>query len=673
MKALLNHRNIRNKFLYSLMLVAVISASLTSSVLIYQEAKDAQTYHKDKLSLMSSVITPSLTAAMIFNDAETINELIEPTIKSEGVLAATVFDKNNLVVASVSRKQFDENITEQHTPYKSKLMLEGVEHGELVFYTDYSVVDVKLGFYIKLVAQLLFVTLCLSLVFSLYFSRLITKSLSNLIDIANKVTSSKDYSLRAKLFARDEVGDLTECFNEMLDAVQHHNVLLESKVANRTKELEKANKKLFLQANKDTLSGLHNRRSLYNHLEQIIENESPFSLLFIDLDDFKKINDIYGHDCGDELLQHVSERILSCLKSDDFVSRLGGDEFMVILNDLTTSERINQISTNILNSLSMQFAIKNNMTNVSASIGIALFPEDGMDAHTLIKHADHAMYESKRLGKNCFQYFNQDMIERLNEKCNLVKDIHRAVDEQEFEVYYQPIVTLGTGQIRKAEALVRWNHPIKGILTPDTFLPTIEEERLMDGLGFWVATQATNDMSYWQHKLGFDLNISINVSPSQFEEDKCLLQNWLASLDEDMINNERIIIEITENSLMENNKNVQSIISKMRGMGLKIAVDDFGTGYSSLSYLQQFQLDILKIDRAFISNLTASDEDYRLCKGIIAIGKELGLTIIAEGIETEQQRQLLIKAGCEYGQGYLFAKPMPKTEFEQLVINNTNE
>ena len=266
MKAILNHRSIRNKFLYSLMFVAVISASLTSSVLIYQEAHDAQAYHEDKLALMSSVITPSLTAAMLFYDTETINELIEPTIKSDGVLAAQVFDKKGIVVASVTRKRLGDNYAKKYTPYRSKLMLDGVEHGELVFYADYSVVNEKLGFYITLVTQLLIVTLVLSLIFSLYFSRLITRSLSSLIDIASKVTSTKDYSLRAKPFTTDEIGDLTVCFNDMLDAVQHHNVLLESKVAKRTEELEKANKKLFLQANKDALTELHNRRSLYNHL-----------------------------------------------------------------------------------------------------------------------------------------------------------------------------------------------------------------------------------------------------------------------------------------------------------------------------------------------------------------------------------------------------------------------
>lgn len=666
-KNLLNHKTLRNKFLYLLMMIAVLSASITSVALIYYETKDAEANLENKLELMSSVITPSLTAALVFNDLDTLDELIVPTIKTEGILSTAVYSDTGQLVAQVSRGKFNEQSYDMKNAYIAELQLDNSSVGRLVFYADYSVISTKLDFYISLVAQLLAGTLALSLIFSLYFSRAITSPLSNLIQLANQVISAKDYSLRAKQLSQDEIGDLTDCFNKMLEKVEQRDAELEAKVAERTKALAAANEKLHLQANEDTLSGLPNRRSLYKHLQQSIQSQVPFCLLFIDLDGFKKVNDVYGHDCGDELLQHASARILSCVKSDDFVARLGGDEFMVILNNLTDTDRINAICEQMLAKLSDVFSVKNETVNVSASVGVTLFPEDGNLDSVLIKNADSAMYEAKKAGKNCFHYFSKEVQSQYQAKDCLVKDVYRAIEREEFELYYQPIAELKTGKIKKVEALIRWQHPSKGIVLPDNFLPIIEEEKLMEKLGYWIVNKASQDILYWQQQYNMDINVSINVSPSQFKSKKCLLKKWVDSIEALGLKDNSITIEITENSLMENSENVHSLMAYMREKGIKVAIDDFGVGYSSLAYLQQLELDVLKIDKSFVANLAGSENSYRLLKGMIAIGKELGLSVVAEGIETEEQRLLLLEAGCEFGQGYIFAKPMPKQQLEQFV------
>ena len=668
MRTLFSLQTIKNKFLIVMMLIAIISASITSGTLIYYESIDAKEFHQDKLELMSSVISPSLTAAVAFNDTDTINELIMPTIKTEGIYGVVVYNSENQIIAEAVKQELSPFTPDRYLQVATDLQLEGSSFGRLVFYTDYSAANKQLSFFIQLVVQILVGTLILSFIFSIFFSRIITKPLSNLIKTAACVTSTNNYTLRANQVTKDEIGDLTACFNAMLNTVQQRDNKLESTVKERTQALAEANKKLHHQAHEDALSGLPNRRSLYSYLNRAIEGEKTFCLLFIDLDGFKNINDNFGHDYGDELLQQAGDRIVECVRVADFVARLGGDEFMVILNELTVTDRINEIAGEILNSLSQAFCLRQESVFVSASIGITLFPEDGMSVAKLITNADHAMYESKRQGKNCFHYFSQEMQHKMEQKKLLVEDLHKAVQSEEFELFYQPIVCLKTKKVKKVEALIRWCHPRLGILAPDYFLPTIEEEGLMDKLGYWIAKKAANDILRWQKELQLDVELSINVSPSQFKSEQSLLRKWMGYIEALDLEAKQIVVEITENSLMENSENVHSLMKDMRAKGIRIAVDDFGVGYSSLAYLQQLNLDILKIDKSFVANLTHPESSFSLCKGMIAIANELNLTVIAEGIETEAQRQMLIQAGCEYGQGYLFAKPLPLKQFESFAL-----
>ena len=426
MIALLNSHTIRNKFLLILMLIAILSASVTAGVLIYFESIDAEKYQQDKLVLMSSIISPSLTAAIAFNDIETINELIVPTVKSDGVFATFVYNNNDVLITKVYQDNLAGNQLKEEDKVETPLIISGENQGKLVFYADRTVIDNKMSFYKKLVAQLLIGTLFISLILSIILSRLITGPLSQLIRIAKTINKNNDYSIRAPYHSEDEVGDLTRCFNSMLDTVENRENVLESTVIDRTQALEEANKQLHHQAFEDPLSGLPNRRSFYALLNDVVNKKKEFCLLFIDLDGFKEINDSLGHDYGDILLQQVSKRIVSCVRTDDFVARLGGDEFTVILNGLTNEEKIGQIINQMLSSLESVFHIKSEKVFTSASVGVTLFPRDGSNVDTLIKNADQAMYESKRKGKNRSHYFNEEMSRQLlnNKKKLLIYTTH---------------------------------------------------------------------------------------------------------------------------------------------------------------------------------------------------------------------------------------------------------
>jgi len=658
---------IRRKFLLMLMLMSTISTAITAISLLMYESRNAEQTHSETLNLISTVITPSLTAAVIFNDIDTVLELIEPIVETEGIFRVQVTNNKEVIGDVLDKKINVEDIVV--IKKTSALNMDGMSHGVLTIYSDSSIVEKRISFYQTFVIQLLLGIFVLSLIISMILSRLFTQPLLNLTAIAKKITSSNNYNLRATRLSSDEIGELTDCFNTMLETVEHRDSMLEYEVLSRTKELELVNSRLHLQANEDALSGLPNRRAIYNTLQQLIDDKTPFSLLFIDLDGFKSVNDTLGHDYGDILLKQASDRIVSSVRKSDSVARLGGDEFTVILRGLILPSRVDEITAVILKQLSDPFKIEDESVYVSGSMGVTLYPDDGSTVDSLVKNADQAMYESKNQGKNRCSYFCADLQSRAHAKKVLINDIRLGLERQEFELHYQPVICLKNSKICKAEALIRWNHPERGLLFPDDFMSTVEEEGFISELGHWIAMQASHDAARWMNDFSSDIQVSINISPSQFNDSNELLQSWLRYIRELNLNTKNIVVEITEHSLMENREDIRSTLDDMRQAGIGIAIDDFGVGYSSLSYLQQLDLDILKIDRSFISNLS-NPNSFALCKAIITIAHELGLSIIAEGIETEQQKEILTKVGCDFGQGYFFSKPLSYQQFEDAYINN---
>lgn len=436
-------------------------------------------------------------------------------------------------------------------------------------------------------------------------------------------------------------------------------------------EKKLSEEQIWRQANFDALTGLPNRRMFYDGLEHEIKkaqrNGATFAVFFIDLDRFKEVNDTLGHILGDKLLQIAAQRLCSCVRDSDIISRLGGDEFMVILADLENVEAVERIAQSILSRMSEPFPLNGEQSYVSASIGITLYPADASDAEQLIKNADQAMYAAKNQGRNCYSYFTAAMQEAAQYRLSMTNDLRSALAQQQFEVYYQPIVELNTGRINKAEALIRWHHPVKGLVSPALFIPIAEEIGLIHEIGDWVFKEAAQQVKTLRNTIDPSFQISINKSPVQFRRPDTMLFDWLSHLELLDLNGGGVVIEITEGLLLDASSATSDMLLNYRNVGIQVSLDDFGTGYSSLSYIKKFDIDYLKIDQSFVRNLPANATDMALCEAMILMAHKLGMKVIAEGIETSGQRDFLMQAGCDYGQGYLFSRPVPVAEFEALV------
>jgi len=414
----------------------------------------------------------------------------------------------------------------------------------------------------------------------------------------------------------------------------------------------------------------------YDRLDYEIKKSSrarlPLALMFIDLDRFKEVNDTLGHDAGDLLLREAACRLNGCARRADTVARLGGDEFTVIMGELHDLESVERVVSDILEKLAKPFSLGTGNIYVSASIGITLYPDDATTIDALLKNADQAMYAAKGQGRNRYNYFTASMQRAAQARMQLVRDLHGAIEGHQFELMYQPIVSLATGRMQKAEALLRWRHPARGQIVPPEFISVAEETGIIVPIGEWVIEQAIRQIQHWRATADPDFQLSVNVSPVELSR-QCLNQiewgnhgGWLAA-QEAMEKPGAIIMEITENVLLQATDAMTEQLLRLRQQGLQIAIDDFGVGYSSLSYLRKFRADYLKIDQSFVVRMKAGSDDFALCEAMIVMGHKLGMKVIAEGIETDEQRDLLTAAGCDYGQGFLFSRPVPATTMDVML------
>jgi diguanylate cyclase (GGDEF)-like protein/PAS domain S-box-containing protein len=429
-----------------------------------------------------------------------------------------------------------------------------------------------------------------------------------------------------------------------------------------------AERHLNYLANHDSLTGLPNRNLLHDRLTHAItrRREGVLAVLFLDLNRFKLINDSYGHDVGDELLKEVATRITACLRAEDTVARLGGDEFVVLLEDLPGSDAAAQAAGKIAARLSAPVVIGGRELPLGASIGIALHPRDGDSAQDLLKNADSAMYRAKEEGRGSFCFFSGEMNARAVSRLTLENDLRRALDQGELEVFYQPQVAMADGTLLGAEALVRWRHPVKGLVSPVDFIPVAEETGLIVALGEQVLRAACRQIVAWAESGRAPVMVAVNLSARQFRQPD-LVTTIALILEETGAAPARLELEITESVAMLDADSAIAALRQLRAMGISLAIDDFGTGYSSLSYLKRFPIHRLKIDRSFIQNIPDDNDDTAIVRAIAAMAGSLKLELLAEGVETEAQRRFLESAGCTVAQGYLFGRPMPAAEFKRRL------
>jgi len=503
-------------------------------------------------------------------------------------------------------------------------------------------------------------------------------------DITNKIEAFKvggaDYI--TKPFHIEEV--LARIQNQLAmiaaqQTIYQLNAQLEGRVKERTQQLETANSQLSKLAFRDPLTWLPNRALLMEHLQEALNQQqanpdAQFAVFYLDCDRFKPVNDSLGHQAGDELLIAMSERLNSVLRQEDFLARLGGDEFVILLSKLEDPRYATQVADRIIKSFALPFRLREKDIFVSFSIGIVLECANYWDPEELLRDADTAMYQAKTLGKDQYQIFEPSMYQAVCYRLQLETDLRQSIQRKELALYYQPIVELETGTIVGVEALIRWHHPAQGMIPPDRFIAIAEETGFILKLGHWALKEACTYLRHWQDQgvVSSSFSVSVNVSACQFAQ-----PDFVKQLDEILaetqIAPQCLKLEITETVIMQDIPLVADNISNLQQRSIQLSIDDFGTGYSSLSYLHSFSVENLKIDRSFISRLHKKKNNFGLVTAIVQIGKAMKMNLIAEGIETSEQLAHLKLLGCQFGQGYLFSKPLPSEEMVDLLSASTHK
>ena len=429
---------------------------------------------------------------------------------------------------------------------------------------------------------------------------------------------------------------------------------------------QESERNLSYLARHDSLTHLPNRMLANELIEQALRSaerqDSKLALLFVDLDNFKDINDSMGHAAGDDFLKQVADRLRAAVRKGDIVCRQGGDEFLVGLIDVNVSDDISDIAEHLLAGIAQPFVVRDSEILASCSIGIAVYPHDGTDFEELLRHADLAMYEAKASGRNTHRFFNEELNTNIQQNLHLLSNLRLAIAHQEFVLHYQPVLDLASGALIGAEALVRWNSPSLGLIAPLQFITAAEKSGLIVDIGQWVMNEACRQMRAWHNAGATALTIAVNLSPVQFRRGN--LEALIAqALEHSGLDPTCLELEVTESTLVQDTEKFIQSLQRLKALGIRISIDDFGTGYSNLSYLQRFSVDTLKIDQSFVKTLTTNPQNQTLVTAMIQMAKGLNLTTIAEGIEDEATRALLARLNCDQGQGYGFAKPLAPDDF----------
>ncbi len=433
-----------------------------------------------------------------------------------------------------------------------------------------------------------------------------------------------------------------------------------------------AERKVELLAYRDSLTQLPNRLLFADRLEQAIiraaRNRDAVALMLLDLDDFKLVNDSFGHDTGDKLIKSIAQLLSNSLRRADTVARLGGDEFAVIVENIDKASDAVSIADNLTTILKHNVKIDNHETFTSASVGIAVYPDDGTDAHTLLKNADTAMFRAKENGRHCFQFYTPEMSVNAMERLDLENSLRNALKNDEFVLLYQPMIEMHKNEVAGIEALLRWQHPEKGMIEPEDFIPVAEDAGLILPIGEWVIGTVCKQLKQWQ-QAGLDQqNISINISARQFR-DQDIVSLFERELADNGVAASCISIDLAEATLIDNVGEAEKVLVKLHDMGMGIAIHDFGTGFASVAYLKDFAVDMVKLDRVFISGIPDSEADSAIVTAVAGLTRGLKLKLLAVGVENERQLQMLQGLGCQMGQGFYWSKPLPADQYEQFYLN----
>jgi len=699
---------IRRKLTLLIVTISTVSLLLASLAFITSDRISIQQTVSDTHRTLAGIIAANSRAALLLADPVTAQETLGFLNKQQHIQAAVIYSMNGKEFASYIKPGMKLQLPPAELQNEKTLfwgdyvesfthiIYEGEQIGAIYLRSDMNTIHDRLIRLLVIVAIVFTVSLLVSFVLGARLQRVITDPLLRLSAIARLVSTEKNYSVRVIGRGSDELGNLITDFNTMLDEIQlrdnelrEHRLKLEERVARRTRELETVNAQLEIarqqaesvasameyHAHHDALTGLPNRVLLNDRITSELAHarrqQTNAALLFLDLDRFKIINDSLGHAVGDQLLRVIAHRLNDCVREEDTVARLGGDEFMVLLPRISGSADAGRIAKKIIDSLVDPVACNGHELHITTSIGISIFPYDGTDAETLIKHADISMYRAKELGRNKAIYYTAEMNAGSRKQLAMETNLRKAVERNQLTLFYQPKVDISSNMIVGFEALLRWKHPTMGFINPLDFVPVAEDTGLIVPIGEWVLNTAFRQLKQW-HKAGFqDLTVSVNLSSAQlsrpgFED---VLQHALLESGLDAAFTE---VEITENMAMENIDTAVSVLEKLKYMGVRIAMDDFGTGYSSLSYLRRLPVDTVKIDKSFVREIPDSADDVTIAQTIVAMAQSLKLSLIVEGIENVRQLNFFRQLGVNIVQGYLFSKPVQAAEILKMLKSQSS-
>ena len=695
--------SIRTKLTILIVSISTVSLLLASIAFITSDRINTQQTVSDNLGTMADIIAANSSAALLFSDPVAAQETLSFLNSQQHIQAAAIYDgdekefahyiKPGLNLELPASDLQNENILfwSDYVELYTRIFYEGDLIGFIYLRSDMEAIHDRLVMFLGIVAIVLLASLLVTFILGAQLQRIITDPLLRLSAIARQVSTGKNYSVRVIGEGKDELGNLITDFNTMLDEIQsrdnelrEHRLSLEERVTQRTRELESANALLELSkeqaesvanrmeyhAHHDALTGLPNRILLNDRITSELAHarrqQTNAALLFLDLDRFKIINDSLGHAVGDQLLRVISRRLNNCVREEDTVARLGGDEFMVLLPRISGSADAGRIAKKIIECLVDPISCNGHELHITTSIGISIFPYDGTDAETLIKHADISMYRAKELGRNKAVYYTAEMNAGSRKQLAMETNLRKAVERNQLRLFYQPKVDINRNMIVGVEALLRWKHPTMGFISPLDFIPVAEDSGLIIPIGEWVLNTAFRQLKQW-HNTGFTgLTVAVNLSSAQLSrpgfEDVVAQALGEAGLDARMTE-----LEVTENVAMENIDSAITVLDRLKCMGISIAMDDFGTGYSSLNYLRRLPIDIVKIDKSFVSEIPDSTDDVTIAQAIIAMAQSLKLSLVVEGVENVRQLNFFRQQGVNIVQGYLFSKPVPASELLRML------
>jgi len=646
----------------------------TMITFIYQYIQ-AKSLMEERVDTFSQFLAENLAPAILFDDMKVVSTVLASLKYEKNIMQVYILDSKHKILQrydennSTLEDKILHNLIEKSFLWKEgklynhvSIFAEKEKIASLIMVSSLNVYHHRLMKEVTIAILALLLASWISLRLTEFLRDEILVPIQELSENTYKILKTRDLSNHVLIKNDDEIGQLGKHFNRMLSDLKYMK-----------KELEEEKNSAEYKALHDDLTKLPNRMGLMHHLIDLIEqssaNNTQFAVLFMDLDHFKTVNDSMGHDVGDEVLKIFSQRIKSSIRQNDMLSRMGGDEFILVLENINSEESIVFISNKILRTMDAPMNVEGELIYLSVSIGISFYPKDGITPEKLIKNADAAMYDTKSNGRNGYHFFTEDLTEAAYARLTLEVELREAVKNKEFVIYYQPQVDAGNGKLIGMEALVRWDHPTKGVIEPDEFLALANELGLLIRIDRVVIEEGIKQLKEWSDKglnpghLAFNLTMKHLIDKDFLSTIKSLLAIY--GCDE-----QNIEFEISESAVMEYPEYAIGILKELNNFGISLSVDDFGTGYSSLSYLKRLPINTLKIDRSFIQGLPEDKDDAAITKAIIALANSLGLNIISEGVETIGQSDFLVEQGCPIVQGYLYGKPMKKNDMEQFMIAN---